>query len=159
MASNHEGHGWHQDLEQTTQGGERGLKSTESWENRVGNGSEGLKCSELRGSTYFFPLYPKISYLTDQCQALEPRPGLGGMKVLVIFLPDCHESIAGIVAGRMREFCNKPVFIVTKAEQGLKGSGRSVEAYHMYDAMTEIKDGIFQLNIWKAKNHIIRLML
>ena len=63
-----------------------------------------------------------------------------GMKVLVIFLPDCHESIAGIVAGRMREFCNKPVFIVTKAEQGLKGSGRSVEAYHMYDAMTEIKD-------------------
>ena len=63
-----------------------------------------------------------------------------GMKVLVIFLPDCHESIAGIVAGRMREFCNKPVFIVTRAEQGLKGSGRSVEAYHMYDAMTEIKD-------------------
>lgn len=63
-----------------------------------------------------------------------------GMKVLVIYLPDCHESIAGIVAGRMREFCNKPVFIVTRAEQGLKGSGRSVEAYHMYDAMTEIKD-------------------
>ena len=63
-----------------------------------------------------------------------------GMNVLVIFLPDCHESIAGIVAGRMREFCNKPVFIVTRAEQGLKGSGRSVEAYHMYDAMTEIKD-------------------
>ena len=48
-------------------------------------------------------------------------------KVLVIFLPDCHESLAGIVAGRIRERYNKPVFVLTRAEGCAKGSGRSIE--------------------------------
>lgn len=60
-------------------------------------------------------------------------------KVLVIFLPEVHESLAGIIAGRVRERYNHPVFILTRGEEGVKGSGRSVEGYHMYDAMTEVK--------------------
>lgn len=61
-------------------------------------------------------------------------------KVLVIFLPDCHESLAGIVAGRIRERYNKPVFVLTRAEGCAKGSGRSIEAYHMFRALVEAKD-------------------
>lgn len=56
-------------------------------------------------------------------------------KVLVIFLPECHESLAGIIAGRIRERYNRPVFVLTRGEDGIKGSGRSIEAYHMYEAM------------------------
>lgn len=59
-------------------------------------------------------------------------------KVMVVFLPEMHESLAGIIAGRIREHYNHPVFILTKGEEGVKGSGRSVEGYHMYEAMTEV---------------------
>ena len=55
--------------------------------------------------------------------------------VLVIYLPDCHESIAGIVAGRIREYTYKPTYVVTKSGEGLKGSGRSVPGYSMFDAL------------------------
>lgn len=58
-------------------------------------------------------------------------------KVMVIFLPEVHESLAGIIAGRIRERYNHPVFILTRGEEGVKGSGRSIEGYHMYNAMTE----------------------
>lgn len=61
-------------------------------------------------------------------------------QVLVIYLPDCHESIAGIVAGRLKEAYYRPAFVLTKAEDGLKGSGRSVEAYSMYDGLCGVKD-------------------
>lgn len=61
-------------------------------------------------------------------------------KVLVIFLPDVHESLAGIIAGRVREHYNKPTFILTRGEEEVKGSGRSIESYHMYEAMTEVKE-------------------
>ena len=60
-------------------------------------------------------------------------------KVLVIYLPECHESLAGIVAGRIRERYHKPTFILTKAESGLKGSGRSIETYHMYEGLNKCK--------------------
>lgn len=66
--------------------------------------------------------------------------GLKRDKVLVVFLPECHESIAGIVAGRLRERYYKPVFVLTKAEEGAKGSGRSIENYHMYDELSRCKD-------------------
>lgn len=59
-------------------------------------------------------------------------------KVLVIYLPGCHESLAGIVAGRVREKYYKPVFVLTKAEQGLKGSGRSIESWHMYEGLNRV---------------------
>ena len=61
-------------------------------------------------------------------------------KVLVVFLPDCHESLAGIVAGRIRERYNKPTFILTYGEDGAKGSGRSIEAYHMFQGLVEVQD-------------------
>lgn len=60
--------------------------------------------------------------------------------VLVVYLPDVHESIAGIIAGRIREKYNKPTFVLTKGEEGVKGSGRSIEAFHMYDEMTKCKE-------------------
>ncbi len=60
-------------------------------------------------------------------------------KVLVVYLPDCHESLAGIIAGRIREKFHKPVFVLTKGEDGVKGSGRSIEAYHMYEEMSLCK--------------------
>lgn len=66
--------------------------------------------------------------------------GLIGDRVLVIYLPDCHESLAGIIAGRIREKYNRPVFVLTRGEEGVKGSGRSIEAYSMYDEMTKCKE-------------------
>ena len=56
-------------------------------------------------------------------------------RVLVVYLPDCHESIAGIIAGRIRERYYRPVFVLTKAEDGVKGSGRSIESYDMFAQM------------------------
>ena len=61
-------------------------------------------------------------------------------KVLVVYLPECHESLAGIVAGRVRERFYKPTFVLTKAEEGVKGSGRSIESYHMYEELNKCKD-------------------
>ena len=60
--------------------------------------------------------------------------------VLVIFLPDCHESVAGIIAGRVREAWNRPVFVLTRGEGCVKGSGRSIEAYHMYREMCKVSE-------------------
>ena len=59
--------------------------------------------------------------------------------VLVIYLPNCHESLAGIVAGRIRERYYKPSFILTKGEEGVKGSGRSIEGFHMYEELNKCK--------------------
>ena len=61
-------------------------------------------------------------------------------KVLVVYLPDCHESLAGIVAGKIREKYYKPVFVITDAQEGAKGSGRSIEAYHMYEKLHECEE-------------------
>lgn len=63
----------------------------------------------------------------------------GRDKVLLIHLPDCHESLAGIVAGRIRERYHRPVFILTDAREGVKGSGRSIEAYHMYEGLNRCR--------------------
>lgn len=63
---------------------------------------------------------------------------MAGDKVMVIYLPQVHESLAGIIAGRIREKYHHPVFLLTRGEEGVKGSGRSVEGYHMYRAMTEV---------------------
>ena len=61
-------------------------------------------------------------------------------KVLVIYLPDAHESIAGLVAGKIKERFNRPVFVVTKGEEGLKGSARSIPPYNMFEKMNEVKE-------------------
>ena len=60
--------------------------------------------------------------------------------VLVVYLPDCHESLAGIIAGRVRETYNKPSFVLTRGEDCVKGSGRSIESYHMYQALCGVQD-------------------
>lgn len=61
-------------------------------------------------------------------------------KVLVVYLPSCHESLAGIIAGRIRERYNKPVFVLTDSEGKVKGSGRSIEAYNMFEGMVRCQD-------------------
>ena len=61
-------------------------------------------------------------------------------KVLVVFLPECHESLAGIIAGRLREHFNKPSFVLTRGEIMAKGSGRSIEQYHMYQGLCGVAD-------------------
>ncbi|MCR4955107.1 MAG: single-stranded-DNA-specific exonuclease RecJ [Lachnospiraceae bacterium] len=60
--------------------------------------------------------------------------------VLVVYLEDCHESIAGIIAGRIRERFGKPTFVITKSESELKGSARSIETYNIYDEMMKVSD-------------------
>ncbi|MCI8939897.1 MAG: single-stranded-DNA-specific exonuclease RecJ [Dorea sp.] len=64
----------------------------------------------------------------------------GENPVLVLYLPDCHESLAGIVAGKVRERYYRPVFVLTDGEDGAKGSGRSIENYHMFEELTGCKD-------------------
>lgn len=61
-------------------------------------------------------------------------------RVLVVYMPDCHESLAGIIAGRLKEKYGKPSFVLTKTEKGVKGSGRSIEAYSMYDELLRCED-------------------
>ncbi len=60
--------------------------------------------------------------------------------VLVIYLPECHESLAGIIAGRIRETFYRPTIILTDAEEGIKGSARSIDGYHMYEKLCEVQD-------------------
>lgn len=76
-------------------------------------------------------------------QSIEEN-NLGKDLVLVVYLPDCHESLAGIIAGRIREAYNKPVFVLTKGADGVKGSGRSIEAYSMYEELVKCSDLLTQ---------------
>lgn len=69
----------------------------------------------------------------------EPRVA-AGEKVLVLYLKDCHESVAGIIAGRVKDRLHHPVFVLTDSEEGLKGSGRSIDGYSMFEEMSKIKD-------------------
>ena len=74
-------------------------------------------------------------------EAQELLQGMEQMdKVLVLYLPKCHESLAGIVAGRIREQYNRPTIVLTKAEEGVKGSGRSIEEYDMYTELSACSD-------------------
>lgn len=61
-------------------------------------------------------------------------------QVLVVYLPECHESIAGIIAGRIKERYYRPTFVLTKGEAGVKGSGRSIEAYDMFAEMSRCRE-------------------
>ena len=68
------------------------------------------------------------------------QEGLDQDKVMVVYLPEVHESLAGIIAGRIREKYHHPVFVLTNSEEGIKGSGRSIEAYHMHEGLTQVKE-------------------
>ena len=61
-------------------------------------------------------------------------------KVLIVYLPEVHESIVGLVAGKLKEMYNRPVLVMTKGEEGLKGSARSIPAYNMFEKLTEVKE-------------------
>ena len=65
-------------------------------------------------------------------------------RVLVIYLPDCHESLAGIIAGRIREKYHRPAFVLTGGETSAKGSGRSIESYSMYEELVKCADLMIQ---------------
>lgn len=78
----------------------------------------------------------------EQAVSQVEETGMREDKVYVIYLPDCHESLAGIIAGRIRELYHHPVFVLTRGEDGVKGSGRSIETYPMFDAMVACK-GLF----------------
>ncbi|MBR2765000.1 MAG: single-stranded-DNA-specific exonuclease RecJ [Blautia sp.] len=76
----------------------------------------------------------------EQAEKMVRESSLAGDKVLVVFLPDCHESLAGIIAGRLRETFHRPSIVLTRSENGVKGSGRSIEAYSMFDELSRCKD-------------------
>ncbi|WP_345891642.1 single-stranded-DNA-specific exonuclease RecJ [Ruminococcus sp. OA3] len=82
--------------------------------------------------------------LTEQgvARAVEmvENSSLSGDRVLVVYLPECHESLAGIIAGRLRERYHKPSIVLTRTQEGVKGSGRSIEAYSMYEELVKVKD-------------------
>lgn len=80
------------------------------------------------------------SEAVDNAVDMVENSSLKDDRVLVIFLPDCHESIAGIVAGRIREKYYKPVIVLTRGEQEAKGSARSIESYNMFEKLSECKD-------------------
>lgn len=75
----------------------------------------------------------------EQAEEYIREKGIGEDKVMIVFLPEVHESLAGIIAGRIREKYNRPVFVLTKGEEGVKGSGRSIETYHMFEHMTAVR--------------------
>ena len=78
--------------------------------------------------------------VVDEAMAKVEQTDIRGDKVIVIYLPDCHESLAGLVAGRVRENYYRPVFVLTDSEDGVKGSGRSIESYSMYEELTGCGD-------------------
>lgn len=71
------------------------------------------------------------------CEMLDSQEKMD--KVILVYLPDCHESLAGIIAGKLREKYYRPVFVLTKAENGLKGSGRSIEGYSMFEELVKCR--------------------
>ena len=77
---------------------------------------------------------------TTEAIRLIEETDLGQDKVLVVYLPDCHESLAGIIAGRIRERYFRPCFVLTDGEEGVKGSGRSIPGYHMFEEMTKVAE-------------------
>lgn len=77
---------------------------------------------------------------TELAKKMCEEEGYSKDSVLILYLPDVHESIAGIIAGRIREIYHKPTFILTNAENGVKGSGRSIEEYSMYEEMCKCKE-------------------
>ena len=77
---------------------------------------------------------------TNEAIEMVENSSLLNDKVLVVFLPDCHESVAGIVAGRIKEKYYKPTIVLTRGEEGIKGSARSIEGYNVFEKLMECKD-------------------
>ena len=76
----------------------------------------------------------------EKAEEIVEKEGLLSKRVLSVYLPDCHESLAGIIAGRLREKYHRPTYVMTKGEDCIKGSGRSIEEYSMYEELTKVSD-------------------
>ena len=113
------------------------LLCTEDWQ----------EAAKLAGDLYDLNQSRKAMTEQGKEQAIEKieTEGLDKDQVLVVYLPECHESLAGIIAGRIRELYHKPAFVLTKAENGVKGSGRSIEAYSMYEELVKCRDLLTQV--------------
>ena len=83
-------------------------------------------------------------HAVEQAKEIAQQEEYVNDRVLVIFLPDCHESLAGIVAGRIREAYYRPTLVVTRSEDGAKGSGRSIESYSMYEELCKCEEYLTQ---------------
>ena len=83
-------------------------------------------------------------HAVEQAKEIAQQEEYVNDRVLVIFLPDCHESLAGIVAGRIREAYYRPTLVVTRSEHGAKGSGRSIESYSMYEDLCKCEEYLTQ---------------
>ena len=83
-------------------------------------------------------------HAVEQAKEIAQQEEYVNDRVLVIFLPDCHESLAGIVAGRIREAYYRPTLVVTRSEHGAKGSGRSIESYSMYEELCKCAEYLTQ---------------
>ena len=83
-------------------------------------------------------------HAVEQAKEIAQQEEYVNERVLVIFLPDCHESLAGIVAGRIREAYYRPTLVVTRSEHGAKGSGRSIEGYSMYEELCKCEEYLTQ---------------
>ena len=79
-------------------------------------------------------------YLECAYELIAADPQYAKQKILVVYIPECHESLAGIIAGRLKEQFYKPSFVLTRGEEHVKGSGRSIEAYHMFEEMSKCSD-------------------
>ncbi len=77
---------------------------------------------------------------TEEARRIYETEGYEKDSVIVLYLKNVHESVAGIIAGRIREYYHKPAFILTDAAEGVKGSGRSIEAYSMYEELCKCKE-------------------
>ena len=83
-------------------------------------------------------------HAVEQAKEIAQQEEYVNDRVLVIFLPDCHESLAGIVAGRIRDAYYRPTLVVTRSEHGAKGSGRSIESYSMYEELCKCEEYLTQ---------------
>ena len=114
-----------------------------------------LKCSYFLSGLSLAKLAEDLTALNQSRKALTEKgkeeaiqlietTELKNDRVLVVYLPECHESLAGIIAGRLREKYHKPAFVLTRGEKCAKGSGRSIESYSMYDELVKCADLMVQ---------------
>ena len=96
----------------------------------------------------------------EKAVQLVEESDLKGDKVLVVYLAKCHESLAGIIAGRLRERYHRPVFVLTDGEEGVKGSGRSIEAYSMFEELCKCAGlfSKFEAIRWQPVSHCPKKM-
>lgn len=139
-------------------------------------GVELLLCKDIEKANelaeHLYDLNAERKYLTEIAlgAAIEQveNSSWKNQKVYVVYIPDCHESICGIVAGKLRERYNRPSIVLSDGERCVKGSGRSIEKYSMFEELTKCNDlflgfgghpmaagmSLTQENIWKLREQL-----